>query len=211
MKICVLILAAGLAGCSGARHDRDDDDSADNGGDPGGAGLTPSEADACTASAWGCAFDAAIADPAADQARVRSMLDDCLAATTTADGSSCARACEDAGAATRTGRAFVCAEIATDVAALARQDGSCRSELEDCLAGCIDRADNATEGDRQRPFAQCWTLGLTSDCPFYVRDLDGCGGNLDRDSNDGCLARCEATHGAWSSDLDETCENQCIF
>lgn len=202
IETCVLMLAVVIFACNPAGDDGPGSESSDDGDDP--PALTAAQADDCTARAWPCAFDAAVADPRADKDAVRGFLDGCVRDLELADGTSCATACE-------LSPAVVCEEIAIDVAALAREDDSCRSELDDCMTACIDRADSATEGDKQRPFAQCWTLGLTSDCPFYVRDLDGCGGSLTPGSNDACLARCEATHGAWSSDLDETCENQCIF
>jgi hypothetical protein len=208
----ILVLAGALAAsaCTDSPADGPNTDSADNA--DGRPTLSVAEADTCTQDAWLCTFDA-LAEPT--EAAVRTFLGNCLANTMTARGASCAPACADRGPGQATSQSEHCGALVRNIAALADEDragpGVCRDALASCIDDCLAAGEQPTEGDRRPPFAQCWTFGLTSTCPFHATQLEQCGGLIFPTSPGGCLGHCKATFGAWSSDVDELCAEHCAL
>ena len=173
--------------------------------------LEAQDADLCLEQAQQCAFERmARHNGAVGPARAAALLDECLADFGTADGNSCLEACDkqpDHGASSAD---LVCHEIARDIEFYADQSSACLEVLDECLDLCGSMATRVPGGELLgQPFSMCWSFGLNGTCPSYARTVSECGGNLDTGSEAECFELCDATDGAHTQDVEQTCNGIC--
>ena len=173
--------------------------------------LEADDADKCLEQARACSFeDMVVFDGAVGPARAAALLDDCLGRFGTPDGNSCLEACDkqpDHGDKTAD---LICNDIVTDLQFYADQSEECSTVVDDCLVDCLDESSRSSTGElADQPFANCWSFGKNSTCSAYGRQVDTCGGELSRGSEEECFALCDATLGAFSDDVEQACKQIC--
>lgn len=176
--------------------------------------LPPGEADDCIARARKCAFaDAAKQTGTITPTKARSLFEACLAKLATEDGTGCSVACDDPKPTAFNRPSEVCDDVVSEIPFFAKQDPPCLAELDACLESCDALAIEFGGEDPDEidiaPFAVCWFLGANSTCPNFAHQHEACGGELKEGSTDECFAECLAIDGAWSDDLDGTCDERC--
>lgn len=163
----------------------------------------------CLANATDCLFRQ---DPASGQGP--SALATCLLSATGIEGT-CAGACDVDDDSKQ-----ACDEMAKAAEDFAGRGGQCVNVLNDCLGDCLDQEQNSpsAEGDDagfvDTGVGRCWLdPNLFGTCDEFIRTAEECGGNrrsvYDMDYGM-CFNYCEAVHGGWQSDVDETCDEFCI-
>lgn len=138
---------------------------------------------------------------AVGKVRSTNIWNDCAAKTATFDGESCETACDSSEDASE-----LCNFIVSELPFFADQDAACFGEFDSCMSECQSIGDSFSSDIWDQEYAVCWSSGLNSDCPNFVKQLEACGGNLTDDAAI-CIEECHATSGAFTDDTQDLCDH----
>ncbi len=171
--------------------------------------AAPFHASICLEDARDCLFGQ---NPASGEGR--NVLATCLQSASGIEGT-CANACD-----VDDDSAEACDRMASAAEDLTAEGEWCVQVVDDCLDSCMLQEENSPFFEDEEPefmstgIARCWLdPNWFGTCDEFARSTDECGGDrtsIDAMSYGMCFNYCEAVHGGWQSDVDETCDEFCI-
>jgi len=149
---------------------------------------------------------------AVDESQADQIFADCLAATGTEDGESCANTCQVViDHEYDIQPQALCDTITSALSRVSSQPVGCAAVLDNCLNVCHEMNDGDSYDELSyTPEGMCWMSGFNGNCDSFFRGHKECGGDeYESDTLKECFEFCFSTTGAWYDDLDDACDMDC--